>query len=146
MPIDLPTQLPADMPHQCVFQAARDYQISPAVLYAVRTKEGGTAGKSSRLNANNTRDHNQTQINDKWISFFYKNEGINPSLLVTDPCIGIRATGFIIRSEINRVGDFWRGVGNYHSRTPEKNQLYLNDIYPLYQRYGEILRQYGWVK
>lgn len=146
IPIPLPVQLPMDMPHQCVLRAAMDYHVSPAILYAIRTKEGGKAGESSAINSNNTRDHNQTQINDKWMNTFYKQEGIHPQLLASDTCLGIRATAYIIRYEINRVGDFWRGVGNYHSRTRDKNENYLKDIYPLSLHYEQILRRNGWVK
>lgn len=144
--VAMPVQLPQDMPHECVFQASVDYQVPVAILYAIRTKEGGKAGEASKINSNNTRDYNQTQINDTWVSTFHKKEGVDPKILASDPCIGIRATAYIVRYEINRVKDFWRGVGNYHSRTQRLNDSYVNDVYPLAVRYEQMLRYNGWIK
>lgn len=141
----MPAQLPNDMPHQCVFKAAVDYRIPPAILYAIRKKEGGKVGQSSR-NTNNTRDYNQTQINDVWMQTFYKKQGVHPYLLANDACLGIRATAYIVRYEIERVGNFWRGVGNYHSRTPSRNAAYAREIYDLSIHYQKILSKMGWIK
>ena len=137
--------LPADLPAICVFQAAADYQVPPAVLYAIRKVEGGTLGKSS-LNANGTRDYRPMQINTVWIQRFHRNEGLTAEQVASQPCIAIRSAAYVLRFELNQSApDFWRGVGNYHSRTPRRNLDYRQKVHRWAQHYDQILRQRGWI-
>ncbi len=142
MPI---TALPPDLPAACVFQAAADYQLPPAVLYAIRKVEGGTLGKSNG-NTNGTRDYGPMQINTVWINRFKQNENLTAEVVASNPCIAIRSAAYVLRWELNRTGtDFWRGVGNYHSKTPALNLVYRQKIQAHAIRYDQHLRKIGWI-
>ncbi|MDB5798427.1 MAG: lytic transglycosylase [Paucimonas sp.] len=137
--------LPPDLPPACLFQAAADYQVPPAVLYAIRKVEGGTLGKSNP-NTNGTRDYGPMQINTVWIKRFQQNENLTAEVVASQPCIAIRSAAYVLRFELNRTGaDFWRGVGNYHSKTPERNQAYRQKVYQHALRYDQHLRSIGWI-
>lgn len=140
---DLPPDLPQDVPFSCVQTAARDYAIPEAVLYGVRLTENGSIGQYS-VNSDGSKDYGITQINDDWAQLFAKKYQITVEQLMNDGCLSYRASAYIIRYEINRVGDFWKGVGNYHSRTPSLNRRYLEKLIPNVYRMQDILtRAYG---
>jgi hypothetical protein len=142
---DLPPELPQDVPFSCVQQAARDYQVPEAILYAIRLTENGPIGGSVN-NSNDTKDYGLTQINDVWADYFQKHYKIGRQELMSNPCLSYRASAYVVRYEINRTKDFWVGVGNYHSRTPSLHATYLSKIIPRVRRVQEILRKHYGIK
>lgn len=137
--------LPPDLPAACVFQAAADYQLPPAVLYAIRKVEGGAVGQSNP-NTNGTRDYGPMQINTVWIKRFHRNEGLSAEQVASEPCIAVRSAAYVLRFELNQVGqDFWRGVGNYHSRTPQYHLAYRQKVQVWALHYDQLLRNLGWI-
>jgi soluble lytic murein transglycosylase-like protein len=135
-------QLPPDLPIACVLRAAKDYQLPPAILYAIRRVEGGALGQKV-LNRNGTLDYGPMQINTVWVSQFEKKEGVTRRQIAHDPCMAVRAAAYILRSEINRVRDFWQAVGNYHSRSPVHHVRYRDRVYDCARGYDKLLRQQG---
>lgn len=138
---DLPPELPVDLPFACVQQAARDYHVPESVLYAIRQVEGGTVGEHTD-NTNKTKDYGPMQVNDVWVKHFRSNYGITAEMIRDQPCVAVRASAYIVRYEINRTNDFWRGVGNYHSRTPKFHNRYLSKVLPAAYRYQRILEDF----
>lgn len=120
----LPPQEQAHLP--CYVQAAVTNRLPFSLLPAIAIVEGGESG-SSNVNKNGTRDHGKMQINDVWIRRLAQ-LGLNPQSIRDDACVAINAAGHIVRTEIDRAGDFWRGVGNYHSRTPLRNRNYAQKV------------------
>ena len=125
------TDVPPEPPrhYACYVQAAVDYRLPLGILPAIAKVEGGEAGMSSQ-NTNGTRDHGHMQINDVWMRHFAQ-KGADIAAIKNDVCMSIKAAAYILRVEIDRAGDFWMGVGRYHSRTPHLHQRYLSKVAPL---------------
>lgn len=119
---------------QCIEQAAADYKLNPDLLRAIRQVEGGKVGMRSR-NTNGTYDLGPMQINNGvWVPTF-KAFGISERDLQNDPCVNVYAATWILRNEIARAdGDVWRGVGNYHSRTPRFHVRYRDKVKAAFAR------------
>lgn len=111
---------------QCVLSAAARYAIPLQVFQAVLRTEGGWTGLRKR-NSNGSYDMGPAQINTIHLPEL-RQYGITESALINDTCTNLHVAAYRIRSEINRTGDFWRGIGNYHSRTPKYHQIYLSKV------------------
>lgn len=128
---DLPPNPPAPDYTVCFIQAAKMYTLPPSLLPAISKIEGGKIGASSE-NTDGTRDHGFMQINDVRITELKKRFPITADIIRNDPCAAIRVAGYIVRDEINRAGgDFWKGVGRYHSRTPALHANYVQKVFPV---------------
>ena len=113
----------------CLVQAAHDYSLPPRALLSVLLTEGGKPGTVSN-NKNGSQDHGPFQINTVWIRRLASDFGIAPALLTNDFCWSARAGAYILRYEINQAnGDFWTGVGHYHSRTAKFKEAYIAAVY-----------------
>lgn len=132
--------LPPDVPRTCLIRAAIDYQVPPSVLLAIRKIENGTAGTCG-TNTNGTKDCGTMRINTVWIREFNRTENLSEETITNDPCVSLRCAAYIIRYEWNRTGDFWKGVGNLHSRTPSRNALYLAQVVPLARQYEDAIKK-----
>lgn len=107
---------------QCISGAASRYSLPLPVFQAVLRTEGGWSGLK-KPNTNGTYDMGVAQINTIHLPELRK-YGISEQMLVNDSCTNVHVAAYRLRSEINRVPDFWVGVGNYHSRTPHLNRAY----------------------
>ncbi|MBA5690543.1 lytic transglycosylase domain-containing protein [Rugamonas apoptosis] len=113
----------------CVAQAAADYSIPLRALIAIRMTEGGQTGTVS-YNKNKTADYGPFQINTQWIRQFKRQYGITADQLTNDMCMSARAAAYILRFEINAAGgDFWSGIGHYHSHTAAPKAAYQAAVY-----------------
>jgi hypothetical protein len=93
-----------------------------------------------RSNSNGTKDYGVTQINTVWMSYFQRNFGITSSQFTDNACLAVNGSAYIIRYEINASGNFWKGVGNYHSRTPGEHDRYVTRVAQEAQRFGCQIR------
>ena len=138
--------LPFPMPEQtfqsCVVAAEQKYQVPSCILRAVHQVEssGDLQPGLVRSNTNGTKDYGVTQINTVWASFFQRNFGITASDLANNACLAVNGSAYIIRYEINASGDFWTGVGNYHSRTPGEHDRYVLKVAEQAERFGCQIR------
>lgn len=107
---------------QCIVQASTYYKANPLLVQAVRVTENGRAGKVSK-NTDGSVDIAEMQINSVHLPSLAK-FGITMDMLLRDTCLNIHIGTYLLQREINRATDFWTGVGNYHSKTPSKNQAY----------------------
>jgi len=113
----------------CIRYAAAEYRVPQLLLMAIRKVEGGKSGFSSR-NKNGTNDYGVMQINTVWMNHFKKIGVSNPEHFLThDTCYNIRAGAWILKTELSQEGDFWKKVGNYHSRTNRHNSAYQWRVY-----------------
>jgi len=137
----MPPALPANSPNLvpiCAQIAEVQYSVPACIVRAIHVLEssGRTAPGLVRQNANGTEDHGDMQINDVWANTFQRKFGISRADLSSDLCLSMRAAGYVVRYEINRTGDFWKGVGNFHSRTPALNYNYAMRVSREATRFG----------
>lgn len=137
---------PLPMPQQtfeaCVAAAEQKYQVPGCILHAVHEVEssGDLMPGLVRSNSNGTKDYGVTQINTDWTSYFQRNFGLNASDFAGNACLAVNGSAYIIRYEINRTGNFWAGVGNYHSRSPHEHDHYVAEVAQQAQRFGCQIR------
>ena len=115
--------------HQCMVDASNRYSIPLRALVAVWLTEGGKIGTVSK-NTNNTVDHGPMQINTIWANKLQKEFGITKDMITNDFCSNIMSAAYILRYEINAAnGNFWDGVGHYHSHTAIHKYPYIRKVY-----------------
>lgn len=111
----------------CVLQAAAHYRAHPDLVRAIIRTEKGTTGKVS-YNKNGSFDMGLMQINSVHLADF-KKFNISRDMLVNNECLNIFIGTYLLRRGMLGTEDFWKGVGNYHSTTPEKNALYKQRVW-----------------
>jgi len=142
VPIFVPP-MPAQTFESCVAAAEQKYQVPGCILHAVHEIEssGDLEPGLVRSNTNGTQDFGVTQINTVWIQYFERNFGLTQAAFANNACLAVNGSAYIIRYEINSSGgDFWRGVGNYHSRSAVEHARYVTDVAREAQRYGCQIR------
>ena len=118
----IPELGPNNQYESCVYQAAASYQLPVELILAIMKVEGGRPGSMVK-NKNNTYDHGIMQINTVNLNRF--RGYLTKEQIVWDGCANIYAGSWLLKSEINLAGgDVWKGVGNYHSRTPYHHRKY----------------------
>ena len=128
--------VPEHIPPQCVHSSARDYNVNPLLIMSVlKVESGGRTGIVSR-NTNGTDDLGPSQFNtNTWGKLLIEKYKIPREALINDMCQSVRAMAFALRTEINSAGgDLWRGIGNYHSRTPKHHVKYVGLVYGAYKK------------
>lgn len=143
--IDLPPQMPDSMPvqekvlDQCIVVAAKHFNINPLIIKAIARVEGGGIGTLSK-NSNGTYDMGVMQINTIHLPAIKR---AYPSITWKDitykPCVNIGVGTWILRKRLDETDDFWRGVANYHSKTPKYRDRYLRLVR---QQYSKLLKYY----
>lgn len=122
--------LPPRIPAQCVDSSAADYRLNPMVLLAIlKVESNGRTGIVSK-NTNGTHDLGPAQFNTgTWGHMLESKYNISRASLINDMCQSVRAMAFAVRTEINQAGgDMWRGIGNYHSKTPRFHKIYVKKV------------------
>jgi len=128
--------VPERIPPQCVHSSGSVYNINPLVLLSVlKVESGGRVGIVSR-NTNGTDDLGPSQFNtSSWAKVLIEKYKIPREALINDMCQSVRAMAFALRTEINSAGgDLWKGIGNYHSRTPTHHEKYVRLVYGAYKQ------------
>jgi hypothetical protein len=116
----------------CITAAAKVYRLPPALLVILLNVERGSLGRVSP-NTNGTVDIGPIQINQIWLPELaaHWNASIpnTYSALRDNFCANVEAGAWILRRGLDKArGDFWEGVGYYHSHTPEHKTRYLRDV------------------
>jgi len=142
MPVDFPPppNIYSQPTMECFRMAAVRYQVPLPVLFALRDAERGKSGEIL-TNKNGTYDHGYMMINTVWLEKFRQWFGIPAPVFTYNACYSIMAAAYIVRYEVNRTGNFWKGVGDYHSRTPSLNRHYRIKVEILAERYQRALQQ-----
>ncbi len=125
------------VPIECINQAAETYYVPAKVIISVIATEGGNVGVAKQ-NKNGTFDYGPMQINSSWLPKIRK-YGYTPELLQYDPCVNVMAGTWILSNKITQSSDYWSGVANYHSFTPELNAQYKMKVISYYQLLSKIL-------
>jgi hypothetical protein len=116
----------------CIYAAASLYHEPPAVLLILLNVEGGTLGAVSH-NTNGTVDIGPMQVNQLWIPKLVDHWQADPQstyLALRDNfCANVEAGAWILRQGLDKAhGDFWGGVGYYHSYDPVYQDTYLRSV------------------
>jgi hypothetical protein len=115
----------------CIFYAAQAANLPPPILMTVLTVEAGHEGTHSP-NPNGSEDYGPGQINTVWLGEIARTIHQSPeatrALLQYDGCFNIRVTASLLRRQINEAGEFWTGVGCYHSRTKAESLKYIRKV------------------
>ncbi len=116
----------------CLQSAASAYRLPPAVLLILLSVEGGALGHIS-ANSNGTVDIGPMQVNSIWIPVIARRWNATSSAtyaaLRDSFCANIEAGTWILRQAIDQAhGDFWEGVGRYHSHDPCYQADYLRKV------------------
>lgn len=129
-------QVPDRIPPHCIVGSARTYNLNPLLLLSIlKVESNGRTGIISR-NTNGSDDLGPSQFNtDSWAKVLTVKYKIPREALIHDMCQAVRALGFALRTEINQAGgDLWKGIGNYHSRTPKHHIKYIGLVFGAYKQ------------
>lgn len=114
---------------RCILAAAAAHRVPPAVLVILLNVEGGQLGRVSG-NTNTTVDIGPMQVNEIWLPDLARHwrTSVPQAFLALrdDFCFNVEAGAWILRRGLDDArGDFWEGVGYYHSRSPGHKANYL---------------------
>ncbi len=116
----------------CVLAAAAAHHLPPLMLVILLHVEGGTPGHVT-MNSNDTVDIGPMQVNQTWLPKLAAHWAASPAntfLALRDNfCANLDGGAWILRSALDEAhGDFWSGVGIYHSHTPAYKADYLKKV------------------
>ena len=111
---------------ECIQLAAQRFTLPPILIKAVLLVEGGKIGQT-HSNKNGSYDIGPMQINSIWLPKFSKY--VSYKEILHNGCTNVQVGAWILRYNINQSGDFWSGVGNYHSATLKKHIAYQQRVY-----------------
>jgi hypothetical protein len=107
----------------CITAAAKVHRLPPAMLVILLNVERGSLGRVSP-NTNGTVDIGPIQVNEIWLpevaAHWNATIASTYKALRENFCANVEAGAWILRRGLDEAhGDFWEGVGYYHSHTPE---------------------------
>ena len=108
------------------------YREPPSLLVILLDVEGGLLGAVSR-NTNGTVDIGPMQVNQVWLpdvaAHWHTTERAAFLALRDNFCANVEAGAWILRQGLDEAdGDFWEGVGIYHSHDPGYKRSYLRAV------------------
>ena len=114
---------------QCVIEEAARQSLEVVKVLAVMKAEGGRLGEYSP-NANGSYDIGPMQVNTIHLPQLSKTYGIPPDtvskLLAYNGCFNVAVGAWMLRMRTNEAaGDFWYGIGRYHSATRPDSVKYI---------------------
>lgn len=117
---------------RCVEASASVYRLPPAVIVILLNVEGGSLGAVSS-NTNGTVDLGPMQVNTIWVPQVAQHWNATPAEAYTalrdDFCANVEAGSWILRQALDEAhGDFWSGVGFYHSHDAAYQSDYLRKV------------------
>lgn len=136
---------------RCIESAAAVHRLPPAVVLILLSVEGGSLGHVSQ-NTNGTADIGPMQVNTIWIGAVARHWNATPAAayaaLRDNFCANVEAGTRILRRAIDAAhGDFWEGVGFYHTHDPGYEAAYLRKVLRQALRLqAEALRQMAGVR
>jgi hypothetical protein len=117
----------------CIADAAARHQVNAEVLRAIGWQESRLQPAALGRNANGSIDVGAFQINSVHLTELGR-YGIGASAL-TDGCVSAEVAAWHYRHQVDRDGDSWLAVGDYHSRNPARAAWYANRIASILMRW-----------
>ena len=118
--------------HACLTAAADAYRLPAALILILLKVEGGRLGSVSS-NTNDTVDIGPMQVNTIWVPLIARHWRTTPqaayAALRNNFCANVEGGTWILRQALDDArGDFWSGVGLYHSHSPVHKDAYLRKV------------------
>lgn len=111
----------------CSILAAKKYEVPANIVLAVAEKEGGKPGQWVK-NSNGSHDVGPMQFNTSYLKDLAR-FGITAQDVAATGCYPYDLAAWRLRKHLqNDNGDIWTRAANYHSRTPEFNNIYRADL------------------
>ena len=116
----------------CITTAADAYRLPASLILILLKVEGGQLGAVSG-NTNDTVDIGPMQVNTIWVPQIARHWRTTPqaayAALRDNFCANIEGGTWILRQALDEAGgDFWSGVGIYHSHNPVHKATYLRKV------------------
>lgn len=120
---------------ECVVAASNKYLVPPLVILSILKVESGRVGEVSK-NTNGTVDIGPMQINSIHLPTLAP-YGITFEQLKNNGCLNVSIGAYLIKkaevdlsrsAPILTPANYWKSVGNYHSKTPSNNAKYLSKV------------------
>jgi hypothetical protein len=116
----------------CIAMAASTERLPQPIIVSILAVEGGRTGTRSH-DGDGSDDLGPAQVNTIWLDEVAKASGRTRAeaehLLQWDGCFNVRVSAAILRHEIDAAGgDFWAGVGHYHSHDPAESLGYVRKV------------------
>ena len=116
----------------CIAAAASSYRLPQSLILILLRVEGGQLGAVSP-NTNDTVDIGPLQVNTIWVPRIARHWQATPqaayAALRDNFCANIEGGTWILRQALDEAGgDFWSGVGIYHSHNPVHKDNYLRRV------------------
>lgn len=128
LPPVMPEPVITDTQTQCIVGASRHYGARWDVLTALADiTENGKTGRVT-YNKNGSFDMGRMGLNSIHLTELAK-YGLTKEALIGSECLNIYISAWYLQSRILRRGDLWRGIGDYHSTTPDLNLKYQWLVY-----------------
>lgn len=123
-------------PGTCLVSAATFHGVNASVLAAIGQHESGFRPMTVARNSNGTLDRGIFGANSVHLSDLSR-YGVQPADL-HDSCKSAYVAAWQLKGHINRLGNNWRAVGAYHSRTPGVLEPYANTIHAILRGWGVL--------
>ena len=115
-------------PAECTWvQVGLKWQVSPALLYAIAKTESSLNPDIVHRNNDGTEDIGLMQINSSWLPKL-ASFGISRRHLF-DSCVNLDVAGWILSTQMGKLGNTWEAVGSYNAVTPWKRMKYASQVY-----------------
>lgn len=117
----------------CIEAAAAAHELPAGIILILLDVEGGRLGEVSG-NRNQTVDIGPMQVNEIWLdklaSHWRASREQTYRALRDEFCANVEGGAWILRQALDQAGgDFWEGVGLYHSRNEPHKSNYLRKVY-----------------
>lgn len=132
--------LAPDVPYSCAVIAELRYGISRDLQYAFHLTEGGRVGTAS-VNQNKSVDYGPMQINNVHLTELSR-YGITAKDLQWNACSNWLTGAYMAARSIQRSGDIWVGIGNYHHHIKAANNKHHFEYRARFWRNLERLRRH----
>lgn len=113
----------------CIVEEAARQSMDVLKVLAVLAAENGRVGQFVR-NTNGSYDIGPMQINTIHLPELARTFGVSAptmaQLLAYDGCFNVAVGAYVLRKRTNEAsGDFWYGIGRYHSKTEVHSTRYI---------------------
>lgn len=117
----------------CIEAAAAAHGLPAGIILILLDVEGGRLGEVSS-NRNQTVDIGPMQVNEIWLDKLAAHWRASREeayrALRDEFCANVEGGAWILRQALDQAGgDFWEGVGLYHSRKEPHKSTYLRKVY-----------------
>lgn len=139
--------MPRPITPACFHQEAKRQGLEPIKLLSILMTEKGRVGQFVR-NTNGSYDIGPMQINTIHLPEIARHTRLSTeavaAALAYDGCFNVSVAAWMLRKRTNEVGgDFWYGIGRYHSKTPEHRNRYILRVHKNMTSVVNKINSYG---